>query len=167
MRLSLFIAASAGLLAAAPALAQDNAAALTLKADFGVVDLDKDGFATLEELVAIFPAAFGARTAAQHLVASKDEDGDGRLTVAELESPVPVPKITIAPDIAIMAAFTAVDSDADGRVTVAELDSYAREPVPGINAMYAQKADKNADGVLSKAEWEAERPTMRVGVNTR
>jgi hypothetical protein len=151
----ILIAASLAACLSVPAFAQDGAAG------FAAIDKDGDGLVSIDELTSLMPA-FAGRAAAEHLVVHKDEDGDGKLTLAELKSPVPVPKLTIVPDIAFMAPFEMADLNGDGRVTLAELNEKGPAAFSGVFSAYAQKADRNGDGALSKTEWEADRPTMTV-----
>ncbi|MGD9665051.1 MAG: hypothetical protein AB7U34_07595, partial [Novosphingobium sp.] len=73
-----------------------------------------------------------------------DADGDGAITVAEMDAGRQA--LGFSPDPSSEKRIASADSDGDGKLTLAEW-------VAASNADF-NKADANKDGVISRAEWE-------------
>lgn len=73
--------------------------------------------------------------------ASRDANRDGKLTKTEW---------LVDSDAAQERVFRDHDTDRDGAVTLPEALAYARKR--GIGKQFVQEADRNKDGVLSRAE---------------
>ena len=115
----------------------------------GGVDRNKDGTISAEEL-----AALSSTDKAEKIVTQHDAIGDGQLSSDEL------PKGAFSPQMlgSLLDAQEYRDATPEAR---------AADDTRAIEAMFA-RADVDGDGVLSEAEWDAERTlNMSSWVDTR
>ncbi|MEH7829013.1 EF-hand domain-containing protein [Gemmobacter denitrificans] len=115
-------------------------------AQFDVIDTDKDGKLSPDEMA--------AHRAAR--VAEMDGDKDGKISAAELEAA----HLKMANDMAKTRSarmMERLDGDKDGTLTVAEMQEQMGKG-PGRKMM--KHVDADGDGALSRAELEAARDWM-------
>ena len=90
---------------------------LAMNVQFKAVDQNKDGFATVDEVLNLLPAMVRglARPKIQDYIRSQDANRDGRLTLIEVMNAVP-------------ARFKRIDANHDGYISQDEFD---HRPMPG------------------------------------
>lgn len=117
-----------------------------LSTHFDVIDADKNGKLSKEELQKFHASVRGKHKAAfEQRFKEADKDGDGALSKSEAETA----------NIPGMAAhFDKADANRDGKVTKDELQG-ARKRMHDQQAERFKSADKDGDGALTKAEAEA------------
>lgn len=83
------------------------------KAEIARMDANGDGFVTADEMKAFILARMADRAAAMadKRIGADDKDGDGKLSLAELQG-----------DDRMQRMFARLDADGDGNLTQAELD---------------------------------------------
>ncbi len=119
-----------------------------------LADIDRDGLITVAELQAAM--ADNAPRAVEMFHASKDENRDGHVSAAELDSDFFRRNVGMP----ILWSFVEADTDRDGKVTLDELRKEAMPEITAVLPQYMEVADRDRDGALSESEWNATRPSV-------
>lgn len=121
-------------LGAGPALAQSGEPIRQVLADFDRIDVDGDGVISIAEYRALQIARWPRI----------DRNGDGYLTLEDF------PRFAEGRARRLLAGIAALDANGDGRIS---RDEFVNGPAPLFH-----RADRNADGVLTRPELEAAAP---------
>lgn len=127
-----------------------------LQADFDVIDKNKDGFLTWEEIAV---GAGVSEVEAKSLVEFFDYDGDGVLNFPEF---VTMQKVFMKEDTgavemsAVASAFRAWDKDGSGTLEIAELNKLksALKLDDDVWRNIVTRCDINKDGLISRREFK-------------
>lgn len=111
--------------------------------EFSSFDADGDGQVTLEELTAHREARFAAL----------DGNGDGQVTLEEFQAEAMARASERAAQM-----FERLDADGDGQLGRDALEAQNRGPSP---ERVIARLDKNDDGAISEAEFEAAKSRMQ------